>query len=181
MTRRRTVPDRVSWAVDHLDPAPDARVLEIGCGPGAAAELLGDRLPHGHLGAIDRSATAVRRTVERNAGLVESRRLEVRQAALADLDLAGASVDQVLAVDVNVFWVGDADVELSIISRVLRPGGTVHLVFGAGGPSGTERIRDAVSGALRRSGFSAVALTCGQPAFAVCGTRPDDVAGHLAP
>ena len=64
MTRR--VPDRIRWAVEHVDVQPDHDVLEIGCGAGVAAGLVCDRLTTGHLLAIDRSPAAVRRATERN-------------------------------------------------------------------------------------------------------------------
>jgi trans-aconitate methyltransferase len=60
-----TVPHRIRWAVDLLDIHPDHRILEIGCGPGVAAGLVTERLTTGHLVAIDRSATAVRRATAR--------------------------------------------------------------------------------------------------------------------
>ena len=34
------IPTRIRWAVDLVDIKPDDKVLEIGCGPGAAAELM---------------------------------------------------------------------------------------------------------------------------------------------
>lgn len=61
------VPDRISWAVELLDIAPDDQILEFGCGPGVAVRLVGDRLDTGCITAIDRSATAVQRTRDRNA------------------------------------------------------------------------------------------------------------------
>jgi protein-L-isoaspartate O-methyltransferase len=36
----RSAPERVVWAVEALAPRPRERVLEIGCGNAAAAELL---------------------------------------------------------------------------------------------------------------------------------------------
>ena len=35
-----TVPERVAWAVEMLDIAPDDRLLEIGCGAGQAVSLI---------------------------------------------------------------------------------------------------------------------------------------------
>ncbi|HUG83628.1 MAG TPA: methyltransferase domain-containing protein, partial [Euzebya sp.] len=57
------VPDRIRWAVQLLDVSAEDRVLEIGCGAGVAVRLIADRLSHGgEITAIDRSATAIRRT-----------------------------------------------------------------------------------------------------------------------
>ena len=50
---------RLAAVVDALPLRPDSRVLEIGCGPGAAARAVADRLETGHVLAIDRSAAAV--------------------------------------------------------------------------------------------------------------------------
>ena len=56
-----------------------------------------------------------------------------------------------------------------------------RMLFGTGAPAGMERIRLAVADGLRRSGFTAVAVTEGRPALAVCGTRPLDLSGRLDP
>jgi hypothetical protein len=41
------VPERVAWAVEMLDLAPDDRLLEIGCGAGRAVSLICARLDTG--------------------------------------------------------------------------------------------------------------------------------------
>jgi len=50
---------RLAAVVDALPLRPDMRVLEIGCGPGAAARAVAERFTTGHILAIDRSATAI--------------------------------------------------------------------------------------------------------------------------
>ena len=149
----RTVPDRVRWAVDVLDPQPADALLEVGCGPGAAAELVCARLGTGRLLAVDRSPVAVRRTAERCAGHVVAGRLEVRQAELADLELPAGGLDAAFSIDVNVFWVRDPAPELAVLRRALRPGGGLHVLFGASGPTAAERVLGPVADALRRAGF----------------------------
>lgn len=128
----RAVPDRVQWAVDRLELTPDGRVLEVGGGPGAAAELVCARLPRGFLLGLDRSAVAVARSAERNRTHLETGRLELRQGALADLEVADGSFDLAFCVDVNVFWTGPATVELDRLHRALRPGGRLHVMYGPG-------------------------------------------------
>ncbi|HYO40633.1 MAG TPA: class I SAM-dependent methyltransferase [Nocardioidaceae bacterium] len=162
--------------MDHLDPPADARLLEVGCGPGAAAELLGARLVRGRLLAVDRSPTAVRRTAARNAVHVEAGRLEVVESSLADLERPAGSVDAAFAVDVNVFWLGPAVRELEVLLELVRAGGWLHLVYGAG-PAGADRVVDGVTRSLRLAGVLDVAVSSGGSALAVCGRRPEAVPG----
>jgi trans-aconitate methyltransferase len=62
------------------------RVLEVGCGPGAAARAVADRLPTGSVLAVDRSATAVQQAVRAASGLDDGR-LRFRHVAAEDLAL----------------------------------------------------------------------------------------------
>ena len=82
---KQPIPPRIKWAVDLMDPQPSDSVLEIGCGAGAAAELICERLETGKLFAIDRSESGVDRTKRRCAKYVEAGRLTVRQIDLATL------------------------------------------------------------------------------------------------
>ena len=76
-----TIPDRVRWAVEQLRLQPDERVLEIGGGPGAAAELLCSQLAQGRLLGLDRSATAIERARRRNQAHLDSGRLRLQHRA----------------------------------------------------------------------------------------------------
>lgn len=99
------IPDRIRWAVEMLEISPSDEILEIGCGPGGAVSLVCDRLGDGHITAIDRSATAVRRTSERNAEHIASGTAIVEHADLIDLAAEERRFDKIFAVNVNVFWV----------------------------------------------------------------------------
>jgi cyclopropane fatty-acyl-phospholipid synthase-like methyltransferase len=50
---------RLAAIVDALPLRSGLRVLEIGCGPGAAAREIAHRIGDGHVLAIDRSAKAM--------------------------------------------------------------------------------------------------------------------------
>ncbi|MEJ2865148.1 class I SAM-dependent methyltransferase [Actinomycetospora flava] len=135
------VPPRLAAAVDLVDPAPDARVLEVGCGRGVAAALLADRLPRGHYTGIDRSAAAAAATLARApAGTVVT-------TALAAFRPSPGAFDLALAVNVNLFWTGPAHAELAVLATALRPGGVLHLVYGSDGGAAprtdvVDRLRD---------------------------------------
>ena len=150
------VPDRVRWAVEAVDPQPAEQILEIGCGPGAAAELICERLTTGHLLATDRSAVATTRTSERNPQHLEAGRLTVQQSALDELDLPKASLDKAFCVNVNLFWVRRSDAELAILRHALRSGAPLFILYGADSPTDSDRITPAVADAVKAAGFHTV-------------------------
>lgn len=59
-------------------------VLEIGCGPGAAARAVAARLTTGHILAIDRSAKAIAKASTASVTEMVSGRMSVRQVAAED-------------------------------------------------------------------------------------------------
>lgn len=78
---------RLAAIVDALPLRPDSRVLEIGCGPGAAARAVAARLTTGHVLAVDRSAAAIARAQASSADEIASGRMAVRRVAGEDFVL----------------------------------------------------------------------------------------------
>lgn len=78
---------RLAEIVAALPINPDDRILEIGCGPGAAARAIARRLDTGHILAIDRSAKAIEQLRASSAPELGSGRLSARQTAIEDLTL----------------------------------------------------------------------------------------------
>jgi SAM-dependent methyltransferase len=144
------VPEHVRWAVDVLDPGPDGRLLEIGCGPGVALSLICERLVGGRIVAIDRSATAISRATRRNAGCLAAGKAVLRTVALEELqpaDMLGERerFDTVFAMNVNLFWVRSPATELELIRRLLRPGGALSLFYGYGRRSSPGKAGENIS------------------------------------
>jgi SAM-dependent methyltransferase len=85
------VPERLSprlaAIVNALPLQPHSRVLEIGCGPGAAARAVAARLTTGHILAVDRSAAAIAQAEAAAADEITSGRMSVRQVAAEDFVL----------------------------------------------------------------------------------------------
>ena len=75
---------RLAAAVDALPLRPEMRVLEIGCGPGAAARAVAERLTTGHILAIDRSAAAVAQAAATSAEVIADGRMSLRRVTAED-------------------------------------------------------------------------------------------------
>ena len=134
------IPHRVAWAVEQLELRPDATVLEIGGGPGAAAELVCGQLERGFLLCVDRSAVAMERSRKRNQAYIDAGRLELRRCALAELEVPDGSFDLAFSLNVNLFWTGPAELELKLLHRALRPGGRLHILYGPAPGDPTEAL-----------------------------------------
>ncbi len=150
---QQTIPARIRWAVEVMDVQPSDHVLEIGCGPGAGAELICSRLESGKLFAIDRSESGVDRTRRRNAAHVESGRLTVRQIDLATLRVPVKRLNKVFAFNVNLFWVRECADEIALLHDRLLPGGAVFLFYEAARAELVPMIVDKASTRLVAGGF----------------------------
>ncbi|GAB2838503.1 class I SAM-dependent methyltransferase [Streptomyces deserti] len=148
------VPDRLTWAVEVLDPAPGDRVLEVGCGRGVAVALICARLTTGTVTGVDRSATAVEAARQRNADAVTEGRAVFHALPLEAADFADDSFDRILAVNVNLFWVRSPDRELAALRRWLAPGGTLCLCWEPPDARRAEEIAGKVAPAVASHGFA---------------------------
>lgn len=79
--------ERLQEIVDALPLKPGLRVLEIGCGPGAAAREIAKRIGRGHILAIDRSSKAIGQAIKASQEEINSGRLTFRQVAVANFEL----------------------------------------------------------------------------------------------
>ena len=160
----QNVPPRIRWAVDFMDVRPADHVMEIGCGPGAGAELICDRLETGKMLAIDRSESGVDRTKRRCAEHVAAGRLSVRQIDLATLRVPVKRLHKVFAFNVNLFWVRDCADEVALLHERVLPGGAVYLFYEATRPEQVPEIIRKASEALTGGGFRVFVVDSKQPA-----------------
>jgi SAM-dependent methyltransferase len=153
------VPERVAWAVEQLDAATAARVLEVGCGAGHAVGLICARSPGAVVTAIDRSALQVARARARNGALVAAGRVRVEQVALSEAPalLGLRTFDAALAVNVNAFWTAPAP-SLGSLTALLAPGGRAVLVYEPPTAATLRVLRGRVASALGGRGFAVEAM-----------------------
>lgn len=127
---------RLAAILDALPLRPGMRVLEIGCGPGAAAREVARRIGDGHVLAIDRSGKAVEQARAGSVDEIAAGRLSVRRAAVEDFQLqAGeAPFDIAFAIRVGALDGRHPEAEQQALRRIaaaLIPGGRLFVDGGA--------------------------------------------------
>jgi len=78
---------RLADIVDALPLHKGIRILEIGCGPGAAARAIAERIGDGHILAIDRSLKAILQATKNSKEEIVTGRLSFRQVAIENFIL----------------------------------------------------------------------------------------------
>lgn len=108
-------------------------MIEIGCGPGAAAREVAERVgPLGHVLAVDRSAKAIAQLTASAGELISAGRLTVRQVPAEELELEPGEqrYDIAFAVRVGAFdrrHPEAGSVALQRLGRALVPGGRLYI------------------------------------------------------
>jgi SAM-dependent methyltransferase len=117
--RWRTAENSAAYLLPHL--APDARILDVGCGPGTITADLADRVPGGHVTGVDAAAGIVGQA---RASAGPRANLDFAVADVYALEYPDDSFDVVHAHQV-LQHLGDPVRALREMSRVTRPGGIV--------------------------------------------------------
>ena len=110
------------WGMRFLQPAPDAMVLDCGCGGGANIKTLLKLCPNGKVQGIDYSAVSVEKARKVNARAIAAGRCTVQQASVAELPFEAEQFDAVTAFETVYFWPELAQ-NFREVYRVLKPGG----------------------------------------------------------
>jgi trans-aconitate methyltransferase len=123
------------WAmsvIDRLHPAPDARVLDIGCGDGKVTIELARRVPRGSVVGIDSSPAMIelaQATWDGKATSVEFRRMD---AQALDFDAEVGGFDIVFS-NAALHWARDQPAVLRGVAAALAPGGRTFFSMGGRG------------------------------------------------
>jgi SAM-dependent methyltransferase len=97
-----TLSSRLLAIVDALPLRPGMRVLEIGCGPGAAAREIARRIGDGYVLGIDRSGKAIAQAEAGPRAEIALGRLRFRQIAAENFELLPGEAPFDLALAVRV-------------------------------------------------------------------------------
>ncbi|TMQ05500.1 MAG: methyltransferase domain-containing protein [Deltaproteobacteria bacterium] len=156
-------PERDAWqqperVVAALKLGPRMVIADIGAGTGYFSVRLARAVPDGQVIATDIEPDMVRHITER-AAREQLPNLRAVQTPPTDPELAPASIDRILVVDV---WhhIDDRDAYARALARALRPGGKLAIVDfkreSSHGPPPEHRLPpDEILGALTRAGLRA--------------------------
>jgi trans-aconitate 2-methyltransferase len=163
-TYDRVADPQARWGKEVLDRLPlrgDEHVLDAGCGSGRVTERLAERLPNGHVVALDASPAMLAEAARRLARFGD--RVEFVAANLAE-PLPIDPVDAILST-ATFHWIRDHDALFRNLAAVLRPGGQVVAQCGGVGNVAT---------------FAAVMSDLGLPPRDVVFATPEETAHRLA-
>jgi ubiquinone/menaquinone biosynthesis C-methylase UbiE len=139
-------------AVDAIDVARDAVVVDVGCGTGSALRRIAPRVPEGRLVGVDATPRMIAIARERASDDPEGRRIEFVVAPAERCPLEDEVADVVLAFDSIDHWM-DRAAGLSEVGRMLRSGGRLVVVKDGAVPGSAAATRDLLAD-LERAGFA---------------------------
>lgn len=165
----KSIADRLTYAFEILEVDPSDRILEIGCGYGAAASLICGRLVDGKITAIDQSEKMIRAAEKLNAPFVSAGKAIFLAAPLHEADLGHSRFNKIFAVNVNLFWMKAAR-ELERIRELLLPGGTIYLFNQPPSAGKLRSIAERTGQNLADAGFTVKQIMIGdqKPIPVVC-------------
>ena len=150
------------WGLSHLKLAPDATVIDLGCGGGSNVSAMLEACPKGHVTGLDYSPVSVKASKAKNADAIRDGRCRIVEGNVAELPFPDESFDAATAFETVYFWPENS---FPGVHRILKPGGEFLIVCEADGscPSdekwtriidGMKLIsRDNLVCALKKAGF----------------------------
>jgi trans-aconitate 2-methyltransferase len=123
--------------VSQLPLRGDETALDLGCGDGRLTQILLQRLPNGHVFAVDRSGNMLQAAKERLSQQFDGR-VSYVQKSLDEIDYE-TEIDLAFS-NAAFHWIKDHPKLFAAIFRALKPGG--RLVAQCGGGPNIARVRE---------------------------------------
>jgi ubiquinone/menaquinone biosynthesis C-methylase UbiE len=115
------------WGLSHISIDKHSTILDVGCGGGRTVNKLADIATQGKVYGVDFSGESVAFASRINKQWIETGRVEIREASVAQLPFSADAFDVVTAVETH-FWWPDVPADMREILRVLKPRGTLIII-----------------------------------------------------
>lgn len=179
MTLRPSNRKRIRWTLDLIQPAKDARLLEIGFGPGLGIKWATKRARKGHVFGVDHSETMLAVASKRNRRALAQGRATLIAGTEANVPDEAQALDAIFSCNV-VQFLADAETTFRDLKPRLKPGGRMVMTFMPRSKNPTREDAEAmalkVEGWMRSAGLDEVRTEWLElepvPAIATLGTKP---------
>ena len=112
------------WGLEHIAIAPEATILDVGCGGGGAVKILAQAASRGRVYGVDYAEDVLPTARRVNRALIQQGRVEIKRGSVSDLPFPDDVFDLATAFETTIFWPNLVD-DLQEVRRVLKPGGTL--------------------------------------------------------
>jgi SAM-dependent methyltransferase len=116
-----------TWGLEHVQVGDRDAILDVGCGGGRTIQRLAAMAVHGKVCGVDYAEASVAASRRLNQAEIQSGRVDVRHASVADLPFPDRSFDLVTAVETHFYW-PDRPAAMRELFRVLKPGGRALII-----------------------------------------------------
>jgi ubiquinone/menaquinone biosynthesis C-methylase UbiE len=115
------------WGLKHVQVEERFTILDVGCGGGRTIQKLAALASKGMVYGVDYAKGSVAASRAKNAQLIQSGRVEIKQGSVSQLPFPEGQFNLVTAVETQYYW-PDLVKDMQEILRVLKPGGTLIII-----------------------------------------------------
>ena len=115
------------WGLQQVSIGKNFKILDIGCGGGRTVQKLAAVATEGHVCGVDYANGSVAVSRSKNAGLIKSGRVVIREGSVSQLPFPDCSFDLAVAVETQYYW-PDLVNDMKEVRRVLKSGGRLIVI-----------------------------------------------------
>lgn len=116
-----------NWGLQQVSIEKNFRILDVGCGGGRTIQKLAAVVTEGSVCGVDYASGSVAVSRSKNAKLIDSGRVEIREGSVSQLPYPDCSFDLATAVETQYYW-PDLLNDMKEVRRVLKSGGRLVVI-----------------------------------------------------
>ena len=116
-----------NWGLQQVSIDKNFSILDVGCGGGRTIQKLANIATEGKVCGVDYASGSVAVSRSKNANLIKSGRVDIREGSVSQLPFPDSSFDLALAVETQYYW-PDLVNDMKEVRRVLKTGGRLVVI-----------------------------------------------------